>query len=185
MELFPIIYTSLLIAAGLFILTVIISYVSYKVKQNKNTVEEDTLPRQNTVKHSQSPPSQPKPYKKPRQEQYQKPKEKRRERTSEKPQEKRIEQTPEKPKEKQRYEEKQQPSKRATSETRIAIVKELSPGKSIDTTDKYEKEVKDKEKEQKKDDIKDRKKLKSIDDDPLNKYSDSSDDDLHPLRADE
>ena len=39
MELFPIIYTSLLVAAGLFVLTVIISYISYKLKQDKPGIE--------------------------------------------------------------------------------------------------------------------------------------------------
>jgi len=173
MELLPIIYNSLIIAAGLFVVTVAISFVSYKVKQrngklnnertreeyptifrDKKRIEEELKP------HSRLKPSKPVPSQH---------------------REKRVEKK-EKPVEKPK--EKLQPKQKQNKElpSRLERVTELLPPEKTPRPLK-----KDHPKPKSTvEDSKKKKNLKSIDDDdPLKKYTDSADDDLHPLKTDE
>lgn len=180
MELLPIIYNSLLIAAGLFVITIAISYVSYKIKQGKGTlgereeieynsvfkdkkrVEEELRPHHKTnLRKPSSGKSNEKQYKK-KEEVREKPRSQARLKL-------------EKPK---KVEPKKEIDKRSTE--RIERVRDLVPPEKKNRTD--ERKVVNRPSDD--EETKKKKKLKSIDDDPLNKYTDSADDDLHPLKTD-
>ncbi len=174
MELLPVIYNSLIIAAGLFVITIAISFVSYKVKQKKGTLSEKRTQEQyptifrdkKRIEDELKPHSRIRQHKPPPQPRI----------------EKRVEKK-EKPIEKIRNRPQPEPKEehKKDSHSRIERVTALIP-----TDRKYEQEKKQTpiqkrtvEGSQKK------KNLKSIDDDPLKKYTDSADDDLHPLKTEE
>ena len=199
MELFPIIYTSLLIAAGIFLITVIISYVSYKVRQN-NTENEGPAASVTTSKPAYTPEKKPavRPEytgKYPAKEKYSN------ERRKEIKEEEfyRHSSKSSSSNQNEKYSRKDEPGIKASSsirkiepERRIEILKDLKSGRGEDANSaparpSNNKDTEDKRKTQEdiSADNKDRKKLKSINDDPLNKYSDSSDnDDFQPLKTD-
>lgn len=202
MELFPIIYTSLLIAAGLFVVTVIVSYVSYKVRQSNADETETDTPQIDYLKKTKPVDLKAGQYKKepsvkrdikeehPGKIKY----------DSDRPgagssheSEQRLRSRNERREEQQVKQKtmREDLSRKTQAGKRIEIVKDLKPGTGKDsgiksTVKESGKNLNDIEKNKKNiDETKNRKKLKSINDDPLDKYSDSSDDDLHPLKTDD
>ncbi len=188
MELLPVIYNSLIIAAGLFVITVAISYVSYKIK-SKNGSDNVTIKpsERQSVKDSKgelkpkykSPPPQRKITKEEYGQRDQRKKVEERERHKE-----RNRRREEKPRDVERS----KPSERRKEyenkrESRIEIVKDISKSHIDEDQPKFEKP---KQKKETKEEVKRKKKLKSIDDDPLKKYTDShDDDDFHTLKTDD
>lgn len=178
MELLPIIYNSLLIAAGLFVVTVAISYVSYKIKRNRGIVDEvetrqqpKPVVKEKRVAQEELKPRYKKPHPKPVPQKVHK-------------EEKAV------VKKKTDYKKKEhEPRKASTpkqqkdSNKRIERVTKLVPS---DTTGENKRKKTMEKRIEKDDKFKDKKNLKSIDDDPLKKYTDSSEDDeFHPLKTDD
>lgn len=183
MELLPIIYNSLLIAAGLFVVTVVISFISYKVKKskglldnsderepfktvfrNKNKVEEELKPHYRTTnpKSRTNPRVEEKKIVKKEVHQPKVEKEVRKEHPANKAQK------PEPPIEKNK---------------RLERVTELVPSSKPSSDRREPKPVE--QRKSKTEEQKTKKNLKSINDDPLKKYTDSAEDDLHPLKTDQ
>lgn len=170
MELLPIIYNSLIIAAGLFVITLAISYVSYKFRQkNGDDVKATASATQDKhLKNEDDAELKPK---------YKSPPPRKSDRTKIEEKKKRVEKS--KPPQKEvRQIKKQKPKKE--DNTRIEVVKDLSKA----GTKEYE-PPKTKHAEKPRSADKKKKNLKSIDEDPIKKYTDSSDDDLHHLKTDE
>lgn len=183
MELLPVIYNSLLIAAGLFVVTVVISFISYKVKKskgllddsderepfqtvfrNKNKVEEELKPHYRTT--------HPKPKPKPRVEEKKIVK-------KEVPQPKFKKEV----RKEHRAKKVQKPEPPIEKNKRLERVTELIPTAKPSTDKREPKPVE--QRKGKTEEQKSKKNLKSINDDPLKKYTDSAEDDLHPLKTDE
>ena len=129
MELLPVIYNSLIIAAGLFVITVAVSYISYKLKQKNGNDEESATPA-NSHKHIQkSKPTELKPkYKSPPPVKKEKPNRKDKpvpEKKIEKkrPVEKKVKESP---RQRETEPEKKRKKDLRGHETRIEIVKDLS-----------------------------------------------------------
>lgn len=177
MELLPIIYNSLIIAAGLFVITVAISYVSYKIKDNrpKEGKASTHTPQKQYLKedgHSELKPKFKSPppvtnsgdrVRKPKKEE-----EKKKEIKRPKPSS-------------QSHRTAESKHAKSESNTRIEVVRDLSKSSTKETETPKSKPVE----KPKHNDEKKKKKLKSIDEDPIKKYTDSADDDLHPLKTDE
>lgn len=182
MELLPIIYNTLLIAIALFVVTIAVSYIVFKLKKNKNGLEQDRQPDFGTIfkdkkrveetlkphYQTKSPKSAPprKEDRKPERIEHRKAKPKQEHKPKSNPK-KKIQENPE-PKRK--------------SDDRLERVTILLPN------EKFPSESKRKTNEQRKivsEESKKKKNLKSINDDPLKKYTDSAEDDLHPLKTDD
>lgn len=182
MELLPVIYNTLLIAAALFVITVAISYISYKIKQSKGLVEDSNQPASlKSVFHDKKKVEEelkphyrtkyPKPPPQPRKEQKKVAK-------KEVPKVRKKETSKEKPEPVHKKVNKQKPAEK--SNNRIERVTELVPS-SKPTEDKEKKPVEKHKVEI--EEQKSKKNLKSIDDDPLKRYTDSAEDELHPLKT--
>ena len=183
MELLPIIYNSLLIAAGLFVVTVVISFISYKVKRNKGIIDDSdnnepfqtVFRNKNKVEEELKPHYRaihPKPKSTPREEE-----------------KKIVKEEAHQPKVKKEVRKEHSAAKEQKSEPpleknkRLERVTELVPS-TKPSTDKREPKLVEQRKS-KTEEQKSKKNLKSINDDPLKKYTDSAEDDLHPLKTDE
>lgn len=183
MELLPIIYNSLLIAAGLFVVTVVISFISYKVKRNKGIIDDSdnrepfqtVFSNKNKVEeklrsHYRTTHPNPKP----------------RPHVEEK---KIVEKEVPQPKVKKdiikehRSKKVQKPEPPIEKNKRLERVTELVPSSKSSTDKREPKPVE--QRKSKTEEQKSKKNLKSINDDPLKKYTDSAEDDLHPLKTDE
>lgn len=197
MELLPVIYNSLLIVAALFVITVAISYISYKIKRSKGLVEDTETPE--TYKsvfhdkrkveaelkpHYKTKDRHPAPQSKRREDR----KEINRDRPQVKKEDKKIvkKEAPLPARKHKNVEKIRKPKPELPKETnkskRIERITRLSSPK----VQEEERETKRIEKlRETTEEIKNKKKLKSIDDDPLKKYVDSSDDDFHPLKTDD
>lgn len=180
MELLPVIYNSLLIAAGLFVLTIVISYISFRIKQSKGTADQrQEIPNSTVFKNKKRIEEELKPHYKTKHLKPPPPKrERRRPEEKEKSREPKSESPPKPHSDKKREVQKNEPKQT----NRIERVRDLGPNdKSLEERSKRTVEKRRIENEDKKN----KKKLNSIDDDPLNKYTDSADDELHPLKTDD
>lgn len=183
MELLPIIYNSLLIAAGLFVVTVVISFISYKVKRNKGIIDDSdnhepfqtVFRNKNKVEEELKPhyrATHPKPKSTPRVEE-----------------KKIVKEEVHQPKVKKEVRKEHSAEKEQKSEPpieknkRLERVTELVPSTKPSTDKREPKPVE--QRKSKTEEQKSKKNLKSINDDPLKKYTDSAEDDLHPLKTDE
>jgi len=182
MELLPIIYNSLLIAAGLFVITVVISYISYKIKGEKRLVDETdkTAGLKSVSREKLKVQQELKPHYKDKQHKssshHSESRIEKKKVAKHSPNQKRKPEAskPHKPKPEQREE--------SGKTRRIERVTELAPN-SREIKDRETKKVE--QRKTKTQETKNKKKLKSIDDDPLKKYTDSADDDFHPLKTDD
>lgn len=175
MELLPVIYNSLIIAAGLFVITIAISYVSYKIKDNRTKEgQTSTTPHKKYLEdddHSELKPKfkSPPPVKKSKHK-------------SDKPvieEKKRRVEKPRTPPKSDGQSEKRRTKPEA--QNRIEVVKDLSKSSTKETEPQKSKA----DEKPKSDEKKKKKNLKSIDEDPIRRYTDSADDDLHPLKTEE
>ncbi|MCZ7603579.1 MAG: hypothetical protein C4543_09395 [Ignavibacteriales bacterium] len=168
MELLPIIYNSLLIAAGLFVITIAISYVSFKFKKGKEVFKSEETPSYTPIfKDKKKVEDELKPHHRTKNI---KPSSK----------EKQSSQDFRKPKTPRKEEPKKEIKQRPTE--RIERVKDLNAKER----DPIEKNVKPFEKKKNiTEETRKKKNLNSIKDDPLKRYTDSADDDLHPLKTED
>lgn len=171
MELLPIIYTSLIIVSVLITATIIISFVSYKIRQNRegNLKVYEKFPAGNK-KVSKSPKPRPQS---PKQEEH-KSKRERNVREKEKPEPSQRK----KPSSNREKNIKEKFEKPFTTLKRIEIIDELKPVKKVTTAP-----PKEQSKETSQDKNK-RNKMHTLGDDVLNKYADNDDDDFHHLSVD-
>lgn len=176
MELLPIIYNSLLIAAGLFVITIAISYVSFKFKKGKEEVKSEVAPSYTPIfKDKKRVEEELKPHHKTKNI---KPSSQEKQST----QDFRKLKTPRKdePKKERRVEPKKEIKQKPTE--RIERVRDLNANEKS----QIEKNVKPFEKKKNvTEETRKKKNLKSIDDDPLKRYTDSADDELHPLKTED